>query len=180
MELRKLDIKDAPLMLEWMHNKDVTLHMNRDFSKLSLEDCENFIKNSLADENNVHFAIVDETDEYLGTISLKNIDNINKNAEFGITIREKAMGKGISSEAMKAIIAYGFEKLGLTSIYWCVSSENARAVRFYDKNGYARAKYEELNVVTDYSQELIDKFIWYCVKREVLQKVFTVTGEIKD
>ena len=123
--------------------------------------------NSGNDENNAHFAIVDETDEYLGTISLKNIDNIKKNAEFGIAIREKVMGKGISSEAMKSIIAYAFEKLNITSIYWCVSSENTRAVRFYDKNGYARVKYEELNVVTDYSQELIDKFIWYCVKKSV-------------
>ena len=165
MELRKLEIKDAPLMLEWMHNKDVTLHMNRDFSKLTLSDCENFIKNSQIDESNAHFAIVDEVDEYLGTISLKNIDKIKKNAEFGITIREKAMGKGISAKAMKAIIVYGFEKLELTSIYWCVSSENARAVRFYDKNNFERVKYEELNVVTDYSQELIDKFIWYCVNR---------------
>lgn len=164
MKLRKLEIKDAPLMLEWMHNRDVTLHMNRDFSKFSLSDCEGFIKNSILDKRNVHFAIVDGNDEYLGTVSLKNIDNMKKNAEFGITIRQKAMGKGISFEAMKEIIEYGFEQLGLTSVYWCVLPENTRAVRFYDKNGFMRIRFEDLQIVTDYSVEFTNKLIWYLVK----------------
>lgn len=164
MKLRKLEIKDAPLMLEWMHNRDVTLHMNRDFSKLSLSDCEKFINNSKLDKKNVHMAIADDTDEYLGTVSLKNIDSIKKNAEFGITIRKKAMGKGISFKAMKEIIEYGFEQLGLTSVYWCVLPENTRAVRFYDKNGFMRIRFEDLQIVTDYSVEFTNKLIWYLVK----------------
>lgn len=166
MKLRKLEIKDAPLMLEWMHNRDVTLHMNRDFSKLSLSDCEKFINNSKLDKKNVHMAIADDTDEYLGTVSLKNIDSIKKNAEFGITIRKKAMGKGISFKAMKEIIEYGFEQLGLTSVYWCVLPENTRAVRFYDKNGFMRIRFEDLQIVTDYSVEFTSKLIWYLVKAQ--------------
>ena len=77
------------------------------------------------------------------------------------------MGKGISSEAMKAIIAYGFEKLGLTSIYWCVSSENARAVRFYDKNGYQRFTDVPEVYVNMYTEEQNKGFIWYEVKNNL-------------
>ena len=164
MKLRSLELKDAPLMLEWMHDKSVTQYMNRDFSKLSLQNCESFIKNSVSDEDNIHFAIVNDTDEYMGTISLKNVDKDKYNAEFGITIREVAMGKGISATSMNAILEYGFSKLGLKHIYWCVSPENKRAVRFYDKNGYKRVNYKEIGVNTDYSQDLIDKFLWYCVE----------------
>lgn len=165
MKLRQLEMKDAPLMLEWMQNKAVTMHMNRDFSRLSLSDCEKFIKNSKEDDSNIHFAIVDETDEYLGTISLKEIDNINKHEEFGITIREKAMGNGVSFEAMKSIIKYGLQELQLKFIYWCVSPENIRAIRVYDKNKFERVEYEELNVVTNYTRDLIENFVWYCVTK---------------
>lgn len=163
MKLRKLKLVDAPYMLEWMHDKSVVENMNRDFSVYTKEDCERFIINSLNDKNNVHLAIVDSNDEYFGTISLKNIDNINKNAEFGITLRKVAMGKGIASWAMKEIIQYGKETLRLERIYWCVSPENIRAVRFYDKNMYNRIEYLDLGISAEYSKDLIDKYIWYYI-----------------
>ena len=72
------------------------------------------------------------------------------------------MGKGVSSYAMKEIIRTGIEDMKLNCVYWCVSPENKRAVRFYDKNGYKRIKYQDLGVETDYEKELIEKFIWYC------------------
>lgn len=47
------------------------------------------------------------------------------------------MGTGISIKAMQKIIQLGFER-GINTIYWCVSPDNKRAVKFYDKNGYQR------------------------------------------
>ena len=144
MYLRNLEIKDAPLMFEWMHDSSVVENLQTDFSKKTIEDCVDFIGASHCDNQNVHFTISDETDEYQGTVSLKNINN--GSAEFAITIRASAMGRGISSEAMSQIIQYGFKEKGLNSIYWCVSPENKRAVRFYDKNGYHRVSPVALNI----------------------------------
>lgn len=62
------------------------------------------------------------------------------NAEFAITICRDAMGMGYSKFGMHEIIRYGFEELDLANIYWCVSPENKRAIKFYDKNGYPRHK----------------------------------------
>lgn len=144
MYLRELKQKDAPLMLEWMHDPSVVENLQTDFGSKTIEDCERFIENSQVDNHNVHFAIADEADEYQGTVSLKHIDN--GSAEFAITIRASAMGRGISSVAMSQIIQYGFKEKGLNSIYWCVSPENKRAVRFYDKNGYHRVSPAALNI----------------------------------
>ena len=96
-----LEKRDAPYMLEWMHDANVVEHLKNDFSSLTIADCERFILNSTNDDEDIHFAIVDEADEYLGTISLKHI--YDKNAEFAIVIRKIAMGKGVSQEAMKKI-----------------------------------------------------------------------------
>lgn len=159
MQLRALQIKDAPLMLEWMHDKSVVEDLRTNFLDKTMEDCENFIKSSWNDLKNQNWAIVDENDTYMGTISLKNI--VEKSAEFGITIRKVAMGKGYSIQAMKEIFRIGFEEMGIEHIYWCVSPENKRAVRFYDKNGFKRVNAEVLDMIEDYTDEQIAFYIWY-------------------
>ena len=144
MKLRKLEIKDAPLMLEWMHDPDVVQNMQTNFAHKSLSDCEAFIRASQADDKNLHLAVVDDDNTYMGTVSLKNIEN--GAAEFAIAVRKGAMGRGFSKYAMSEIIRTGFEKLQLKSVYWCVSPENKRAVKFYDKNGYTRIALSKLNI----------------------------------
>ena len=144
MNLRKLRKQDAPLMLEWMHDSSVTKDLQTDFMSKEIEDCEKFITESWSDEENLHLAITDESDVYLGTVSLKNM--MNDSAEFAITVRTSAMGRGIAAEAMDKIINIGFEEKKLNTIYWCVSPKNKRAVRFYEKNGYHRVPPDALNI----------------------------------
>lgn len=71
------------------------------------------------------------------------------------------MGKGFSKYAMSEIIRIGLEELNLKSIYWCVSPENKRAVKFYDKNGYMRIDLSKLNISGGYSPQQLQHYIWY-------------------
>ena len=144
MRLRRLESKDAPLMLEWMHDPSVVEYMNADFASMKAEDCEAFIQSAKDTTRDLHMAIVDENDTYMGTVSLKNIDG--KTAEFAITVRKEAMGKGFSKYGMREIIRIAFEELGLEKVYWCVNHENKRAIRFYDKNGYDRVPAASLKI----------------------------------
>ena len=164
MKIRTLEKKDAEYMLEWMHDSSVTADLNTDFERKTIEDCEAFIEASWADTENCHFAIVDEKDEYMGTVSLKHIDAEHKEAEFAIAIRKTAMGKGLSSYGMKSIIRYGLEKLDLDRIYWYVSKNNHRAVRFYDKNGFLRIG-EPMNRWTDQFESDLSSYYWYVVNK---------------
>lgn len=136
MKLRKLEEKDADLMFEWMHDESVIQYMQTNFSNKTRQDCINFIAISINTKSNLHLAIVNDDDEYMGTVSLKNING--NSAEFAITIRKSAMGLGFSKYAMNEIIKIGFEELNLNNIYWCVNPRNKRAIRFYDKNHYKR------------------------------------------
>lgn len=164
MKLRKLENKDADRMLEWMHDDNVVEFMQADFKNKTIDDCENFIRTAQNDFCNCHMAIVNDNDEYMGTVSLKNIQN--DNAEFAITICRDAMGKGYSKFGMNEIIRYGFEELDLVNIYWCVSPKNKRAIKFYDKNGYPRHKIDAKFSGGGYTQEQIQRFIWYQVSKE--------------
>ena len=161
--IRELKHKDAEYMLEWMHDTDVCGYMDKDFSRYTRNDCISFINESHNKTDEIHRAIVDDEDEYMGTVSLKNIDLENAKAEFAITIRKKAMGKGIGRLAMEEALRYGFDK-GLCEIYWYVSPDNTRALRFYDKNGYKRVELSEIR-----GGQGQQKYIWYLEKRGASQ-----------
>lgn len=164
MKLREFKWEDAPKMLEWMHDDNVTKYMDTSFLEKSIEDCHSFILDSRNKEKNYHLAICKDDNNYIGTVSLKNIDRINKNAEFAMTVCSDAMGQGFAQRAMKSIIEIGFEKLDLEQIYWYVSKENIRAIRFYNKNGYVQIQNRE-RIRTDISQLQFEKYLWYQVER---------------
>ena len=159
MYLRKLELKDAPLMLSWMHDSSVTENLRSGFASKTLQDCERFIIASQEDKDNIHLAITSDEDEYMGTVSLKNIEN--KSAEFAITVRSEAMGRGYSWFGMEEILKKAFEELDLESVYWCVSRENSRAVRFYDKHNFHEVVDIPQNVLERYNG--VDNLKWYSV-----------------
>ena len=158
MVLRKLKEKDAPLMLAWMHDEDVVGKLRGDFASKTLEDCCRFIESSIS-ATDIHLAIASDTDEYMGTVSLKHIQE--GSAEFAITVRAEAMGRGYSWFGMEAILDKAFNELNLESVYWCVSRKNERAVRFYDKHNF--------HEVVDVPQTVLDRYAgmkelkWYSV-----------------
>lgn len=146
IHLRNLEEKDAPLMLEWMHDPSIACFFRFDAMSMTEEKCIEYIRAANSDENSRHFAIADENDEYLGTISLKNIDKEKKEAEYAISTRKKAHGTGATMTATKEILRIAFEELGLERVYLNVLAENTRANAFYKKVGF-QFDYCEKNAV---------------------------------
>ena len=173
VHLRKLTPTDAPFMLEWMHDGNVTKELKTDFSQYTIDDCFTFIESAQKDEKNLHYAVmadasflkravVQSYDEYLGTVSLKHISYKTKSAEFAIVIRANVQNCGVGTMAMKEIIQYGFDVLELERIYWCVKPSNTRAISFYERNDYTRAEPENYSDIYEvYTEEEIHKLIWY-------------------
>ncbi len=133
--IRRLEHKDAPLMLEWMHEKDINRAFRQPFGKYTAEQAVHFIDNSF-DDRNRHFAVVNESDEYLGTVSLKNISQADRSAEYAIIVRSVARGMGVARLATENILNYAFDILGLHRVYLNVLAQNERARRFYTKCGF--------------------------------------------
>ena len=115
MKLRRLKEKDATGMLEWMHDPEFQKNFQIDMINRRMEDIIEFINQSQTDRiegQSIHYAIVDEEDEYLGTISLKDIDLLARKAEYAISLRKMAQGKGIATEATRELLRIAFDKLG--------------------------------------------------------------------
>lgn len=120
--LRQLCEKDAEYMLEWMHDPETQKCFQKDMMGVMLEDARCFCKEAgmnteLHQGQSLHLAIADEKDEYLGTISLKNLNLEYRSAEFAISLRKMARGQGVAVEAVQILLKKGFEELGLHRIY---------------------------------------------------------------
>jgi len=158
--LRKLKLKDAIGMLEWMHDEELMRNFRFNGMQMTREKAEAFIRHAQNDDGNKHFAVVAEEDEYLGTISLKNIDFENKNGEYAISMRQKAIGTGIALEATKLLFDIAFGELDLTKVYLNVLAENKRAIRFYEKAGFVKEGEFKRHV---YSNGRLQDLCWFAI-----------------
>lgn len=135
MKLRELEVKDVDRMLSWMHSIESKEIFAKDFNNYTKEDVTNFVKNKNT-SNNINYACVNDNDEYLGTVSLKNIDYENKNAEYAISFMKEAQGTGAALFATYEILEKAFNKLKLEKVYLDVLKTNERAIAFYRKIGF--------------------------------------------
>lgn len=133
--IRQLLKKDADNMLKCLLDKETMQYMQLSQAQQSLEKCQAFIENSFT-ERNQHFAIVNENDEWVGTISLKNIDHDVGAAEYAIITARSIHGKGVAYSATQELLKYAFHDLGLNRVYLNVIKDNIRANKFYIKCGF--------------------------------------------
>lgn len=135
--LRKLEEKDALFMHEWMQDREITKQYQKDFSCFSFSDIKQFIHNSYTPDN-MNFAFVNEKDEYMGTVSLKNISQRDRNAEYAIVSRKCAQRTGMAQKATRDILHYAFYILDLEKVYLNVMGKNEHAITFYTKMGFRK------------------------------------------
>ena len=166
MRLRKLEEKDADGMLEWMHDPETQDFFCFDAMKRTKQDVLEFIRNASIDcteGNSIHYAVCDDEDEYLGTISLKNIDLCAKKAEFAIRLRKKARGRGVGQTVISILLDKAFTEFDLERVYLNVLSDNDRAIHLYEKCGFI---YEGEFRKHIYIHGKYKSLKWYSILRE--------------
>ena len=175
--LRRLQEKDAEGMLEWMHDPEIQRNFRTDMAHKKYEEVVAFIRDAkfqVIDGQSVHYAVADETDEYIGTISLKNIDLTAKKAEYAICLRKKAHGRGIALAATRELLEIAFRQFGLARVYLNVLSDNEKAIHLYEKCGF-HCEGEFRNHL--FLQGKYHNLKWYGILKEEYIKLFSEAEE---
>ena len=77
----------------------------------------------------------DNPNKIIGCIALIDVNSVAKRAEMGYWVARKHWKKGIATEAAKAMLKFGFEKLGLHSIFARYFDINPASGRVMEKSG---------------------------------------------
>jgi RimJ/RimL family protein N-acetyltransferase len=80
-----------------------------------------------------------DDDRYLGEAVLNHLEPENACMNFRIALfGDDVLGKGLGTQATRAVVAYGFDVVGLHRIELGVYDFNPRAQRVYEKVGFRR------------------------------------------
>jgi RimJ/RimL family protein N-acetyltransferase len=72
------------------------------------------------------FSIVDSaTDAFIGEVGLHHVDGAARRAEVGYWLSPEARGRGAMQRALRLLLGWAFETLGLERVDWSAVADNA-------------------------------------------------------
>jgi diamine N-acetyltransferase len=137
---RELERGDLAALNRWRNDPEVIRHLGANFHSISPEVDARWYDAYLAGRDRaIRLAIVDTMcDRVIGSVHLTDVHRVNRSAEFSIVIGEPDYwSKGYGTEAARVMLAHAFDDLNLHRVYLTVLAENTRAVRLYERVGFA-------------------------------------------
>lgn len=140
IRLRAISRKDLPDFVTWLNDPEVRLNLDI-YYPFSFEQEEKWFEEILThhvDEQPLAIEVSNQDIwKLIGNIGFININQHKRSAEIGILIGDKQYwDKGYGTEAMRLMIAYGFQTLNLNRIFLRVYETNPRGIRCYEKAGF--------------------------------------------
>ena len=138
--LREYRQEDLPEIRKWVNDSETIKHLSTIFwAPQTMTDTREFLDRMLqSSHNGCNFIIADKQDErYIGQLDLFRLDWKLRCGELGIVIgAETERGRGVGVEALRLMLGYAFETLGLERVELSVHMENLRARRCYERAGF--------------------------------------------
>lgn len=128
--------EDVELFTEWLNDFEITDYTGRSGMLTTLTGEKKYLEDNSSSE--ATFVIVTiEDNKMIGTVSLEDINTINRTATLGIFIGDKNYrDKGYGTESIKLILEYGFKYMNLNNIKLDLMAFNTRALKCYEKCGF--------------------------------------------
>jgi ribosomal-protein-alanine N-acetyltransferase len=130
---------DAPSLARHANNRAIWINLRDQFPHpYTLADAEHWIREAAGAEPQTHFAIaVDGAAAGAIGLHLKK-DVRRRSAEIGYWLGEDFRGRGIATEALRAVTGHAFACFDLVRLYAGVFEGNHASMRVLEKAGYTR------------------------------------------
>ncbi len=145
MRLRAAEREDLPRFVAWFNDPEVTRYLARHYP-MSLAAEERWFDKMVGLPPAEQVLVIEIRDgevasnspwKAIGTIAFKHVDTINRSAEIGIVIGEKAYwNQGYGRDGMRLMLKYGFCTLNLHRIFLRVYESNVRGIKAYEHAGF--------------------------------------------
>lgn len=149
LHLRRMQVEDIDALLRYVNNRNITdyiLNFPYPYREPDAVFRISYVVQGFKQKSRFVFAITQKgVGELIGEISLHLQGN--QTAEVGYWVGEPFWNQGIASEAIEAVLAFGFERLGLKAIFATCHEENTASCRASTKNGLQAYKTQG-NVIT--------------------------------
>ena len=146
--LREITEEDLPEIFYQRSDPQMMKYVDRAPAK-SIEDAREFlgrIKTAQLNNDGVNWGITLKNEpKLIGNIGIWCIDKEHHRAELGYVLHPEHQSKGYASEAIKAVLQYGFHTMRLHSMEANVNPNNEASIKLLERNGFIREVYFKEN-----------------------------------
>lgn len=170
--LRRLILEDAPEVLALRGNPITMQYVPRPLCK-DIEQAVahiNLINENIDKNTGINWGVtIKENSKMIGIMGHYKISCENFRSEIGYMILPEYNGLGYTTEAVNAILNYGFNTLKLHSIEAIIDPNNIASERVLQKNGFVK----EAHLIENefYEGKFLDTVIYSLLKRNFIQQL---------
>lgn len=139
--LRELRHSDVEQVFVMRSDPLVMQHVNRPLAK-TVEDASaliDLITTTVAANDAVQWAITEKNDDtFIGIIGFWRMVKEHHYGELGYMLARDHWGKGFISEAIAAVVPFGFNTLGFHRVEAITRPANVASIRALEKNGFVQ------------------------------------------
>ena len=138
IDLVSISMEYLPYYLKWINDPYVSDMLGDSRFPISKDNERQWIESQLSPsaESRI-FTILTKKGEPIGNVGFNKINYVTRHAVIGIMIGEtRFWDKGYGTDAMRTLIRFGFEELGMVKMELGVHAVNARAITCYKKCGF--------------------------------------------
>jgi ribosomal-protein-alanine N-acetyltransferase len=142
--LRRIEKKDSEDFLSIRSDKEVMRYIPRPIPKCidDIYPLIEMIDEFLIKGERINWGIeIKSSKLFVGVIGFVNLKEDHFRAELGYVLASKYQRKGIMTEALKAVVSYGFKNMNLHSIEAIVDSENLASNSLLINFGFQKEAY---------------------------------------
>jgi ribosomal-protein-alanine N-acetyltransferase len=139
--LRRLNPNDVEEVFALRSNPEIMKYIPRPLLKSKEEALEHIamMEDKIVNNIGINWGItVKGSNKIIGIIGHYRIQPENHRAEIGYMSLPEYNGKGYITEAIKAVVAYGFEQMNLHSIEAVIDPGNTASEKVIQKNGFVK------------------------------------------
>ncbi|MFC4403859.1 GNAT family N-acetyltransferase [Gracilibacillus xinjiangensis] len=166
--LRKMTLEDAEDIYLYGSDEEVSKYVTWNTHQ-SLSDTKGFVEFIINQYENSQIAPwgmeYKENGKFIGTIDFVSWEPQHKTAEIGYVLSKQYWGKGLTTEAAREIISFGFKEMDLVRIQAKCFVENTASQRVMEKAGmsfegiirkgmFLKGKHRDLRMYSIIKEEL--------------------------
>lgn len=137
--LRDWSTDDAARIVKYADNPRIACHLRDAFpSPYTKEDADRFIALATGPGRHLYLAI-DIGGEAVGGIGISPLEDVKRRtAEIGYWLAEPFWGRGIATDAVRALVPVAFDRMGMVRVEAGIHSDNPASLRVLEKCGFTR------------------------------------------
>jgi len=136
--LRPLELSDAPAIYQYKSDAEIHRYMRSEppaSPDAVAEPIGRWLALPAEDRRPCWVIVLREIDCVVGTISFNQLSREDSSGQLGYELAREQWGKGIATEAVRAVLGYGFATMGLNRIGAYCWEANTASRRVMEKAG---------------------------------------------